>query len=406
MSDKQGPVKIGADGELESSILWEENKPKRGLPIWGRLGRHPLVWTFLAQGLCLGSIALAVLIATFLAAPNVLSCSLAKRCSAITVTSPALADLQSTASVLGVTQTAVTSQLISIGADTTCDSVLQGSGSILSYIEEANDITTVRSEARNLMFLNLDNQATCAITNFELYGKPIDFLAYAWSLDRQHLITTCSGICEMDWNGRNSHVMAETPGFTGVTNVDWSPDNTHLVVSYEEPQAGNCATGCLPRIYIMDADGSHGHWLSTTTNDTAPRWSPDGKQIVFISVVWGTPQLFIASADGSNRRQLTTGDYETADPDWSPDGKLIAFASYRDGNEDIYVMNADGSNEQRLTTNPNRDDQPAWSPDGKFIAFRSFRDQVFEIYVMNADGSNQHRVTLTSSGHDLPRWYR
>ena len=71
----------------------------------------------------------------------------------------------------------------------------------------------------------------------------------------------------------------------------------------------------------------------------------------------------------------------------------IAFTRGAFGSRDIYVMNADGSDQTNLTKNPASDRSPAWSLDGKRIAFDSDRDGDDEIYVMNADGSDVTRLT-------------
>ena len=59
--------------------------------------------------------------------------------------------------------------------------------------------------------------------------------------------------------------------------------------------------------------------------------------------------------------------YDSA-PAWSPDGRQIAFESNLDGDMEIYVMNADGTNVRQITHNTLWDEGPAWSPDGtKFV---------------------------------------
>ena len=61
--------------------------------------------------------------------------------------------------------------------------------------------------------------------------------------------------------------------------------------------------------------------------DPAP--SPDGKKLVFISMLSGKEQLFTMDIDGKNIVQLTRDDADHEDPAWSPDGKKIAFVSYQ-----------------------------------------------------------------------------
>lgn len=110
------------------------------------------------------------------------------------------------------------------------------------------------------------------------------------------------------------------------------------------------------------------------------------------------------NADGSGQRRLVrdtwniptqpwSQDGTIGAPRWSPDGRKLLFVSRRDRNADIHVINADGSGLRNLTRNSARDGHPVWSPDGRKIAFISSRDLEPAIYVMNADGSQQRNVT-------------
>src|ERR1051325_11205977 len=82
----------------------------------------------------------------------------------------------------------------------------------------------------------------------------------------------------------------------------------------------------------------------TDTAKYDPSLSPDGKRMVYITVVEGREQLFTMNADGTGSAQLTRDDADYEDPAWSPDGKSIAFVYMKDGLEIISLMNADGSN--------------------------------------------------------------
>lgn len=79
--------------------------------------------------------------------------------------------------------------------------------------------------------------------------------------------------------------------------------------------------------------------------------------------------------------QLTSGgNHNDQFPRWSPDGRRIVFASSRGGNFDIYVMDADGSNVTRLTDHKANDEQPSWMPDMQTIVFSSDRDSRSDLY--------------------------
>ena len=89
---------------------------------------------------------------------------------------------------------------------------------------------------------------------------------------------------------------------------------------------------------------------------------------------------------------------------WSPDSRQIAFISTRDGNEEVYIVNSDGTGSLNLSKNPGMDDVPLWSPDGRKVAFVSNRTGHDEIYVMDTDGRHQVQLTFTQTREDYPRW--
>ena len=70
--------------------------------------------------------------------------------------------------------------------------------------------------------------------------------------------------------------------------------------------------------------------------------SPDGKKLVFITMIAGKEQLFTMDVDGSNIVQLTRDDADHEDPAWSPDGSKIAFVLITGDRHSIAVMGIDG----------------------------------------------------------------
>lgn len=149
-----------------------------------------------------------------------------------------------------------------------------------------------------------------------------------------------------------------------------------------------------------------GAWLAWSAwgrrppaRDGAPSWSPDGTHVVFHAEEDGAADLFVARADGSDRRNLTRTAADEGAPAYSPDAARIAFDTDADGNFEIYVMQADGTGRTRLTNHASRDVAPAWSPDGRKIAFMSDRASrpEFDVFTMNADGSGVERVTTAGT---------
>lgn len=136
---------------------------------------------------------------------------------------------------------------------------------------------------------------------------------------------------------------------------------------------GPCLDQDLPRICITNAQT--GQILQAIENLPLDRlgpgfsWSPDGKQIVFVASAKPKQEkddfdLYVINADGSNLRQITSGDGIDILPAWSPNGKWIAFHR----NCTLWTTNPDGTNESPLSSGLCAMGI-AWSPDSYWIAF-------------------------------------
>ena len=143
----------------------------------------------------------------------------------------------------------------------------------------------------------------------------------------------------------------------------------------------------------------------TSSIDISPSWSPDGKQIVFVSDREGSPQLWLMNADGSNQRRLTFQGRYNQSPSWSPKGDQIAFTS-RDEKYvfDIFTIDPkDPTKLTRLTQNQGNNENPSWSPDGRHLVFSSTRSGISELYIMTSDGFTQRALTK-GGGYSSPSW--
>jgi len=112
--------------------------------------------------------------------------------------------------------------------------------------------------------------------------------------------------------------------------------------------------------------------LYYTRSVFAAAWSPDGKQIVFVSDLAGRTNLWKVSASGGWPIQLTQSDDRQYSPVWSPDGKWIIYEQDHAGDElwDLYAVPSDGGEIINLTNTPAiREESPRWSHDGSTIAF-------------------------------------
>jgi len=98
-----------------------------------------------------------------------------------------------------------------------------------------------------------------------------------------------------------------------------------------------------------------------------------------------------------------------ATPRFSPEGKEIVFSSWVDGSFDLYRIGADGNNLVRLTKNFGSNEEPAYSPDGEFIIFTSKRviskgKAVQDVYIMNREGEILGQLTKDFGRTFSPKW--
>jgi Tol biopolymer transport system component len=146
---------------------------------------------------------------------------------------------------------------------------------------------------------------------------------------------------------------------------------------------------------VTRARSSNQSFISSTQNDSAPQFSPDGRRIAFVSERSGHPEIWVCDNDGSSPVQVTSFDGpDVTTPRWSPDGRRIAFDSDAGGGRfDIWVIGTDRGKPVRMTTHPANDGNPSWSHDGRWIYFDSTRTGEQQVWKMPADGGEAIQVT-------------
>jgi Tol biopolymer transport system component/DNA-binding winged helix-turn-helix (wHTH) protein len=139
--------------------------------------------------------------------------------------------------------------------------------------------------------------------------------------------------------------------------LDFSRDGAWVVyVTY--PEYG---------LWRSKMDGSERRQLSFPPMQAVlPRWSPDGKQIVFTARVPGKSwKTYLISAEGGTPKQLMPEERAELDAGWSSDGKALVFADF--GAKTILLLDL---NTRRVSKLPGSEGlgSPRWSPDGRYIA--------------------------------------
>jgi len=231
-----------------------------------------------------------------------------------------------------------------------------------------------------------------------------------------------------------------------IDEVQLSPDGRLVAFVVREIDASK--DEYRSAIWVVPTDGSRKPTQFTRGPkiDRAPRWSPDGQTLAFLSDrAGGRPQLYTMPVGGGEPRQLTNLPAGAGDPVWSPQGDQLVFAAPvvteapprdRDGFErwrhrpkvidripykfdgvgfllqahmQLFVVPGVGGEVRPLTTDGRTHWHPAWSPDGRRITFAASRpnpseSQLFDIWTMDADGQNARVVTTDIDYVQWPAW--
>ncbi len=204
-------------------------------------------------------------------------------------------------------------------------------------------------------------------------------------------------------NVDGSHPVQITHDTTDYDDPQWSPDGKKIIATatINEQQ----------RIYIMNPDGSNLEPLTPPDiRAIHGSWSSDSKQVIFCADDDVHPpqkndtKIYSIDLKSGRVKTLISGGVNTY-PSWSPDIKKIAFRKIvGDMNSEVFIASSDGTNLRNITNNPAFDGWPAWSPDGKWIAFASNRESAYQIYIMDPDGGNIQLVANTEGRATAPRW--
>ncbi|MCQ6265893.1 S9 family peptidase [Fictibacillus sp. WQ 8-8] len=239
-----------------------------------------------------------------------------------------------------------------------------------------------------------------------------------------------------------------------VSDPQISPDGKSIV--YVETKMDRDTNKYSSRIWIVSTSGETApqQFTSGPGLDFAPRWSPDGKWLAFVSTRRGHSQLWIMSSTGGEAEALTSIRYVGSIPVWSPDSRTIGCVVHvgPEGPEDdigrkrtprqrfsedvlvidrleykldttgylvgkhwhlftIPVVGPDRGKFQQLTFGDYNYSSPAWSPDGQYIAVAGNRTPdrlalalVNDIWVIAATGGEPHRLTRSQGPANHPTW--
>ncbi len=235
-------------------------------------------------------------------------------------------------------------------------------------------------------------------------------------------------------------------------NPEWSPDSKWIAYSGH--------LGDKSGLIVARADGSGKKYLGPLEGTNAPlpttgktvTWSPDGKQIAYVSATPGPEtadasgdpvvitrylykptasegnshfndnkrlHIFVVDVASGQSRQLTNGTHYEHSIEWSPDGQQIAFVSNREPNEDqffnydLLTLSPTTGEMTRLTATESAEYRPHWSPDGKTIVYEATKRGLTDlettmedthVWLIGADGKNRRELASIDDRQGEPGW--
>jgi len=209
----------------------------------------------------------------------------------------------------------------------------------------------------------------------------------AWSPnDRRIAFSSRQGISTIapDGSGRRLLVRVPKPLVTGLA---WSPTGTRLAFTRNLSSTGPLGQYVPGTVWVVRADGAPrlrkvarvGFGFGSVS------WASNGRVLAWVrSRGNGLAKIFTTDLATGKSRQLTLGQ----DPSFSPDGRKIVFQSLVRGSSNLAVMRSDGTHRRTFGFGA----LPVWSPSGRQIAFASGG-----LKIMAADGTRK-RTIATPAG--------
>jgi len=218
-------------------------------------------------------------------------------------------------------------------------------------------------------------------------------------------------------DGSRFRQLTDLPGISEVAR--FSPDGETLV--FDRSPLFPDDPAFFTSLWVMGADGSHPRPLfdpDPAKFDVEPQFSPNGKRIVFARLrMVGSVQysaVFVVGANGRGERRVTRFTNGLEHPRWSPDGRHIIFGvdilgAPTDPDGGIWRVRANGTGLEQLLPgdSPIFGFKPGYSPNGKRILFGCFinAQEQDDLCVMRADGSHVKNITRTPNiDENYPVW--
>jgi Tol biopolymer transport system component len=283
--------------------------------------------------------------------------------------------------------------------------------------------------------------------------------AAAWSPDgKQLLIARDTALAVAQLDGSGERILGTASDF--LYSCDWSPKRNWIACALGNLSSvvpgknfGNIAPSTV--VLIPASGGQFTEVTKVAGLNHSPVWSPDGRQLYFVSTrqgprdiyvvdiaddgrvqgeprristglgaqsiafsadrlvyvsysaranIWSLPIPASGTIDTSGARALTNGNQVVESLHVSRDGQWLLYDSTLHLNADVFRLPLAGGTAERLTTDPSDDFAPDLSPDGREVAYHSWRSGSRDIFVSPIAGGPAQQVTATAAQESYPIW--
>ncbi len=241
------------------------------------------------------------------------------------------------------------------------------------------------SDGQNLIQITRDRSISIA-PRWTADGETISYTSYYQGFPDVYTVEIASG--------RRNRIA----GFPGLnTGGEISPNGRDMALILSKD--GN------PDVYVMDLRTRRLTRITQTLRaaEASPSWSPDGSQIVYVSDLPGSPQLYVVSRDGGPAKRLTGRVAESVAPHWGPGG-LIVYSARIGGRYQVCVINPQTLENRQITADGADYEDPCWAPNGRHIVCSRTAGGRSSIYLLDTMGDPPIALLEIQGNWYSPSW--
>ena len=255
------------------------------------------------------------------------------------------------------------------------------------YVFKASDLLSIPDNEENIVFndfkiLNVDYLVMGNINNGDVVYEVYD-------IRKRSKVRSSTVFGIPNKNRQLAHYISDGI-YEEITGIPGIASTKILYVTQEKKY----------RLMVADADGENEQILLESNEPIiSPSWSPDSRQVAYVSFETGMAKVFIQNIATGEREVALVNNSQISSPAWSPDGKFLSLTLYQDGNAEIYILNLRNKNLTRLTNHYSIDTESSWSPKGSKIMFTSGRSGSPQLYELDLKKFNAKPKRISFEGN-------